>query len=122
MLQQNKVFGFIKFGSQMDILLPPDSEVLVEIGDCAVCTQTPIARLPVIAYSPVGEGKLLKHPVLKNIAEKPNATPAQIALAWIIRNPGVMAIPRYASLPDKSEDVKIHYIDCETLPPQQGGQ
>lgn len=44
-LQQNSVFGFIKFGSRMDILLPPDSEILVEIGDSAVGTQTPIARL-----------------------------------------------------------------------------
>ena len=44
-ITQNKVFGFIKFGSRMDILLPIDSEVLVEIGDAAVGTQTPIARL-----------------------------------------------------------------------------
>lgn len=44
-VQQNSVCGFIKFGSRMDILLPPDSEVLVEIGDSAVGTQTPIARL-----------------------------------------------------------------------------
>lgn len=44
-LQQNSVFGFIKFGSRMDILLPLDSEILVEIGDSAVGTQTPIARL-----------------------------------------------------------------------------
>lgn len=44
-LQQNSVFGFIKFGSRIDILLPLDSEVLVEIGDSAVGTRTPIARL-----------------------------------------------------------------------------
>lgn len=45
MLRQNSVFGFIKFGSRMDILLPMDSEILVVIGDSAVGTQTPIARL-----------------------------------------------------------------------------
>ena len=50
--------------------------------------------IPVIAYSPVGEGTLLRHPVLQAIAEKHSATPAQIALAWIIRHPGVMAIPK----------------------------
>lgn len=45
MLRQNSAFGFIKFGSRMDIMVPVDSEILVEIGDSAVGTQTPIARL-----------------------------------------------------------------------------
>ena len=49
--------------------------------------------LPIIAYSTMGEGKLVTHPILRKIAEKHNATPAQIALAWTIRLPGVMAIP-----------------------------
>lgn len=44
-IKQNEVFGFIKFGSRMDIMLPADSEILVEIGDSVVGTQTPIARL-----------------------------------------------------------------------------
>ena len=39
------VRGFIKFGSRIDVLLPKDSEVLVEIGDPVVGSQTPIARL-----------------------------------------------------------------------------
>lgn len=45
MITQNKVFGFIKFGSRMDILLPVNSDVLVEIGDSVIGTQTPVARL-----------------------------------------------------------------------------
>lgn len=44
-IKQNEVYGFIKFGSRMDIMLPADSEILVEIGDSVVGTQTPIARL-----------------------------------------------------------------------------
>jgi len=44
-VRQNDVCGFIKFGSRVDVLLPRDSEVLVEIGDPVVGTQTPIARL-----------------------------------------------------------------------------
>lgn len=44
-LQHNNVFGFIKFGSRMDILMPVGSEILVEIGNSTVGTQTPIARL-----------------------------------------------------------------------------
>jgi phosphatidylserine decarboxylase len=42
---QNNVFGFIKFGSRMDIMLPLGSDILVEIGDSVVGTQTPIARI-----------------------------------------------------------------------------
>jgi phosphatidylserine decarboxylase len=44
-VNQNDVCGFIKFGSRIDILIPKDSELLVEIGDHVVGTQTPIARL-----------------------------------------------------------------------------
>ena len=44
-VNQNDVCGFIKFGSRIDILIPKDSELLVEIGDQVVGTQTPIARL-----------------------------------------------------------------------------
>lgn len=43
--EQNNVFGFIKFGSRIDILLPKDAKLLVEIGDKVVGTQTPIARI-----------------------------------------------------------------------------
>lgn len=41
---QNDVCGFIKFGSRIDILIPKECELLVEIGDHVVGTQTPIAR------------------------------------------------------------------------------
>ena len=45
-VEQNSVAGFIKFGSRIDVLVPKGSEVLVEIGDSVVGSQTPIARLP----------------------------------------------------------------------------
>ena len=54
-------------------------------------------RMPVIAYSPIAEGRLLRNPVLLKIAEKHGVTPAQIALAWTIRLDGVMAIPKASS-------------------------
>ena len=43
--EQNSKCGFIKFGSRIDIMLPPDSEVLVSVGDRITGSQTPIARL-----------------------------------------------------------------------------
>ena len=44
-VEQNSVCGFIKFGSRVDVLVPKDSELLVEIGAPVVGSQTPIARL-----------------------------------------------------------------------------
>lgn len=44
-MAQNSVLGFIKFGSRVDILIPKDSELFVEIGDPVIGSQTPIARL-----------------------------------------------------------------------------
>ncbi|MEK6439178.1 aldo/keto reductase [Pseudonocardia sp. T1-2H] len=51
-------------------------------------------RLPVMAYSPVEQGRLLHEPILAAIARRHDATPAQIALAWVLRNDGVTTIPR----------------------------
>ena len=52
-------------------------------------------RVPIMAYSPVGHsGKLLKNPTLKKIADRHDTTPAQIVLAWVLRKPEVVAIPK----------------------------
>jgi diketogulonate reductase-like aldo/keto reductase len=49
----------------------------------------------VMAYSPVGHRRgLLESAALEKIAERHDATPAQIALAWVLRQPSVMAIPK----------------------------
>jgi diketogulonate reductase-like aldo/keto reductase len=53
-------------------------------------------RIPVMAYSPIEQGRLLSHPELHRIAALHKATPAQIALAWVLRA-GVIAIPRTGS-------------------------
>ena len=52
------------------------------------------AGLAIMAYSPVEQGRLLKHAGLKALAAEKGATPAQVALAWVLRRPGVMAIPK----------------------------
>ena len=53
-------------------------------------------RLPIIAYSPLEEGLLSHrdHPALGRVAVRHGATSAQVALAWLIRHPGVIAIPK----------------------------
>jgi len=51
--------------------------------------------IPIMAYSPVGHGRgLLDNTTLKKIAKRHDATPAQIALAWVLRQPQVVAIPK----------------------------
>ena len=50
--------------------------------------------LPIMAYSPLAKGQLVKHPVLTRIAEKHGATPSQIAIAWLLDQPDVAPIPK----------------------------
>src|SRR5581483_657784 len=51
-------------------------------------------RIPVMSYSPIEQGRLLHHPELKAIANRHHATPAQVALAWVLRQERVIAIPQ----------------------------
>jgi diketogulonate reductase-like aldo/keto reductase len=51
--------------------------------------------IPVMAYSPIGQGGgLLRHPALKRVAARHGATPAGVALAFVLARPGVIAIPK----------------------------
>lgn len=56
--------------------------------------------MPVMAYSPVGQGgQLLKHAALRAVAKRHGkengvVTPAQVALAWALRQPGMIVIPK----------------------------
>jgi phosphatidylserine decarboxylase len=45
-LQQGQEFGFIKFGSRVDIFLPLNAKVLVKVGDITKGGRTIIAELP----------------------------------------------------------------------------
>jgi diketogulonate reductase-like aldo/keto reductase len=52
-------------------------------------------QIPIMAYSPVGHGRgLLENMTLKEIAERHHATSSQIALAWALRQPGLITIPK----------------------------
>ncbi len=65
------------------------------------CQQKHIA---LIAYSPIEQGRLLGHPILEEIARSHDASPIQIALAWVLRQPGVLAIPKAASVKHVEEN------------------
>ncbi|MBZ9860746.1 aldo/keto reductase [Mesorhizobium sp. CA12] len=51
-------------------------------------------RIPLLAYSPVEQGALARNARLEAVAARHNATAAQIALAWIMMQDGVIAIPK----------------------------
>lgn len=58
------------------------------------------ARVPVMAYSPLEQSRILDaagSQVLEEVADRHGATPAQVALAWCVRDGDVLAIPKSAS-------------------------
>ena len=54
-------------------------------------------RVPIMAYSPLDQGKLLRSREVQGIAAKHSATVAQIALAWVLRENNMIAIPKAGS-------------------------
>jgi diketogulonate reductase-like aldo/keto reductase len=53
--------------------------------------------MPVMAYSPLDEGRLLKNAAVGKVAEMHGVTRAQVALGWLLRRDGVVAIPKAAN-------------------------
>ena len=70
--------------------------------------------VPIMAYAPVEEGRLLNNVSLKSIASRYDSTPAQIALAWLLRQEGIIAIPK-ASRPqhvrENRQALEVHLTD-----------
>lgn len=63
-------------------------------------------QLPLMAYCPIAQaGDLLHHSALRQVAERHNATAAQICLAWVLRQDGVLAIPKAVSQQHLAENV-----------------
>jgi diketogulonate reductase-like aldo/keto reductase len=50
--------------------------------------------MPLMAYSPLDQGRLLGKSALKKLAAEVGCTPAQLALAWLLTQPGVVTIPK----------------------------
>lgn len=51
-----------------------------------------------MAYSPIEQARILGDPVLAAVAERHQASPSQVALAWVMRNGDVIAIPKASSV------------------------
>jgi diketogulonate reductase-like aldo/keto reductase len=84
--------------------------------------------MPVMAYSPLEQGRVLRDATLRQLAQERGATPAQVALAWVLRNGDVIAIPK-AATPGHVEQLRgvlgivlsaeeLHALDKAFAPPK----
>ena len=84
-------------------------------------------RIPVMAYSPVGQGRLPRSAGLSTVAARHDVSVFQVALAWLLRDPQVIAIPKAAGLDHVRQnlaaaglalsDEDLQAIDADFPPP-----
>jgi diketogulonate reductase-like aldo/keto reductase len=87
--------------------------------------------IPIMAYSPVDQGRLLRIRALQSVAARHAASPAQIAVAWLLRQKDVMVIPKATNIAHVREnraavDLALSKADLAALdsafPPPRGKQ
>jgi diketogulonate reductase-like aldo/keto reductase len=88
-------------------------------------------RVPVMAYSPIEQGRLLTRPAVKKLAAARGVSPAQLALAWLLARDGVIVIPKagriahveenFAALDLVLADADRAALDRDFPPPQGPG-
>ena len=84
------------------------------VGDCAA------HKVMLMAYSPLGQGAILRNPALASVANRRGVSPAAVAVAWTMRHPHVVSIPKAASLAHVAEnaaaaDLVLDADDLATL-------
>jgi diketogulonate reductase-like aldo/keto reductase len=86
-------------------------------------------NVPIMAYSPIEQGRLARNGALRRVAEARGATPVQIALAFTLRHPHVISIPKAGSIAHveenrKAADIKLTADELAALdqafPPPRG--
>jgi diketogulonate reductase-like aldo/keto reductase len=84
--------------------------------------------IPVMAYSPIEQGRLLPNAVLAAIADRHGATAVQVALAWLLTRDAVNVIPRASTKEHVIEnraavelhltEQDLHILDAAFPPPR----
>jgi diketogulonate reductase-like aldo/keto reductase len=100
------------------------NQVLYHLGSRGIewqlLAKCQMAKIMVMAYSPLGQGPLLRKPALGKIAGKHGCDAAAVALAWVLRQPEVVTIPK-ATNPEhvraniKAVDIKLDAEDLAAL-------
>jgi len=70
-----------------------------------------------MAYSPLARGEIFENEVIKNIAHKHASGPAQVTLAWLIRQEGVIALPKTSTIQHLHANLEslVLQLDSEDL-------
>jgi diketogulonate reductase-like aldo/keto reductase len=86
-------------------------------------------NISIMAYSPIEQGRMLGHKALGEVGARHDATPAQVALAWLLRQDGMIVIPKASRQEHVREnlgalDLKLTEADLADLdrafPPPRG--
>ncbi|MFM9941286.1 MAG: aldo/keto reductase [Hyphomicrobiaceae bacterium] len=85
------------------------NQVLYHLGargiDFDLIADSAKRKVMVMAYSPLGQGAILGHAALAKVATRHGVTPAAIAIAWTMRHPHVVSIPKAANLKHVQENM-----------------
>jgi diketogulonate reductase-like aldo/keto reductase len=86
-------------------------------------------QIPIMAYSPIEQGRLLNQRTLQQIARQRGVTTAQVAIAWLLHQEGVIVIPKAgqiehvkqncAALDLKLSPEELAALDAAFPPPTQ---
>jgi diketogulonate reductase-like aldo/keto reductase len=77
-------------------------------------------HIPIMAYTPLGHGQILRNPAVAEVARRRGAAPGQVALAWLLAQPGTIVIPKAAQQEHMREnrgalDLKLEAEDLADL-------
>jgi 2,5-diketo-D-gluconate reductase B len=77
-------------------------------------------KLVLTAYSPIGQGVCLKHPLIIELSKKYSVSAAQICLRWLLDTKKVVVIPKATSIKHLKEnlavlDLKLDRSDYEEI-------
>lgn len=82
-----------------------------------------------MVYSPVDHGELLAHPAVRELAAEKGVSPAQLAIAWVLRLPDVLAVAKAstrahvlenrAALDVSFDDAELERLDRAFPPPSR---
>lgn len=70
-------------------------------------------RIPAMAYSPIEQGRLPRSAALADLARKHGASVHQVALAWVLRQPNVIAIPKAGTVDHVDQNRRALEIELD---------